>query len=850
MTTNIAINRGSEWRKWDLHFHTLSSYDYKDKSVTNQEIIDILAENKISVVAITDHHTMDIDRIKNLQQLGKDKGITVLPGIEFLADARGKDPIHFIGIFSDTSNISYIWGQLKNTTNIKQIEGSNKKHNEVYCDLIDTMKLIKELGGITTIHAGSKTNNIENITNSLPHAIAQKKDIVDLVDIYELGKVTDKEGYIKNVFPNIGKYIPMIIASDNHDIKNYSLKENCWIKADPTFEGLKQIIYEPEERVRIQENNPIFDFEKSPFTEIQIDEDVQIFENEEDGVVLAKTILPINSGLVSIIGGRGTGKSILVDYISSGLGKKTEKNYTRNDKVSIKRKTSLKEEDTTFVLSNQPNIQFMYISQSEIKRIVEKPEEFTKNIRETIGVISEYNIPSEYQEKVDMYINELSNVIKVLEENNTNSNQKKEVIDKDIKRYSDFITNVTSQENKTKLEKYQKNLDLLANTKFFYESLQSEKTKIEQFQNQTNEYLQKVNDVLNEEFAINIPLINNTEVIDSISQTVLPKIQELIIQVEEEISNTKNTFANYNGDLTSLLNNVGQYQNKITDLQKQKQNIEDNEKRFISIKENKFKELGRDIENSINSYKQEIENKWENFKNGNDYTEEQRELISDILGGDNLNVSVEIDFDKEKLYQLLMRNLDGRSWNPDKLEKLLFIKDLQSYLSFVKQETEINVFSDTLISIRSYILDIFFRKFKEYISHNIIITSKNKNITKLSHGQRGTIYLQLKLAANIFSETIIYDQPEDDLDNEFIMSDLVSIFKKIKKYRQVIIVSHNANLVVNADSEQVIVAKNEDSSLSYIAGSLENPTINEQICKILEGGKEAFKNREMKYGFN
>ena len=159
MNTN-KVHKGSEWRKWDLHFHTPSSYDYKDKSVTNQNIIDILVENEISVVAITDHHTMNIARIQELQQLGKDKGITVLPGIEF-----------FIGIFSDTSNISYIWGQLKNTTNIKQIEGSNKKHNEVYCDLIDTMKLIKELGGITTIHAGSKTNNIENITNSLPHAI-------------------------------------------------------------------------------------------------------------------------------------------------------------------------------------------------------------------------------------------------------------------------------------------------------------------------------------------------------------------------------------------------------------------------------------------------------------------------------------------------------------------------------------------------------------------------------------------------------------------------------------------------------------------------------------------------------
>ena len=851
MTTNIAVNRGSEWRKWDLHFHTPSSYDYKDKSVTNQKIIDILAENKTSVVAITDHHTMDIDRIKNLQQLGKDKGITVLPGIEFCSELGGSESIHFIGIFSEKSDFSTIWTKIQGKHNLTKADIECKGNERIVCNFVDTCKTIIELGGIISVHAGSKSNSIESIkSNLLVKQETKTTFLSDYISILEVGKPEDEKVYQEKVFPSIGFKLPIIICSDNHDIKNYFLKENCWIKADPTFEGLKQIIYEPEERVRIQQNNPIFDFEKSPFTEIQIDEDAQIFENEEDGVVLAKTILPINSGLVSIIGGRGTGKSILVDYISSGLGKKTEKNYTRNDKVSIKRKTSLKEEDTTFVLSNQPNIQFMYISQSEIKRIVEKPEEFTKNIRETIGVISEYNIPSEYQEKVDMYINELSNIIKVLEENNTNSNQKKEDIDKEIKRYSDFITNVTSQENKTKLEKYQKNLDLLANRKSFYESLQSEKTKIEQFQNQTNEYLQKVNDVLNEKFAINIPLINNTEVIDSISQMVLPKIQELIIQVEEEISNTKNTFANYNGDLTSLLNNVGQYQNKITDLQKQKQNIEDNEKRFISIKENKFKELGRDIENSINSYKQEIENKWENFRNGNDYTEEQKELISDILGGDNLNVSVEIDFDKEKLYQLLMRNLDGRSWNPDKLEKLLFIKDLQSYLSFVKQETEINVFSDTLISIRSYILDIFFRKFKEYISHNIIITSKNKNITKLSHGQRGTIYLQLKLAANIFSETIIYDQPEDDLDNEFIMSDLVSIFKKIKKYRQVIIVSHNANLVVNADSEQVIVAKNEDSTLSYIAGSLENPTINEQICKILEGGKEAFKNREMKYGFN
>ncbi|MFN7312102.1 MAG: PHP domain-containing protein, partial [Bacteroidota bacterium] len=250
------IYRGSEWRKWDLHFHTQTSYDYQDKSVTNQDIIDGLYANNISVVAITDHHVIDIVRIKELQQLGKEKGITVLPGIEFLAELRDREPIHYIGIFSEDANLDVIWGQLENKTALLGIKSENKKHNEVYCVLKDTVELIKELGGIVTIHAGSKTNSVENITNSLSHSIAQKTDIAKLVDFYELGKPEDKQGYLDIVFPSIKKHIPMIIASDNHNIRNYTLKENCWIKADKTFEGLKQVIYEPKERVRIQANKP------------------------------------------------------------------------------------------------------------------------------------------------------------------------------------------------------------------------------------------------------------------------------------------------------------------------------------------------------------------------------------------------------------------------------------------------------------------------------------------------------------------------------------------------------------------------------------------------------------------
>src|SRR3546814_8172041 len=91
--------RGSQWRRWDLHFHTPSSYVYADKCITNQQIIEKLAKNQISIVAITDHHVIDVAMLTELQTLGDAQGITVLPGIELLSDARAKQTIHFIAIF-------------------------------------------------------------------------------------------------------------------------------------------------------------------------------------------------------------------------------------------------------------------------------------------------------------------------------------------------------------------------------------------------------------------------------------------------------------------------------------------------------------------------------------------------------------------------------------------------------------------------------------------------------------------------------------------------------------------------------------------------------------------------------
>jgi len=307
---------GSEWNQWDLHFHTPSSYDYQDKSVTSKDIIQKMKSDGISTFAVTDHHLIDVNRINELKAEGEKSGIHVLPGIEFLSDARGNEPIHFIAIFSENCNLDHLWGVIKFGTSIKDVEGQGKKPNEVYCDLIDTCKLIKENDGIITIHAGQKHGTIETITNSLPQTMAQKRDIADVVDIYELGKESDQAGYKKHVFPSIGRIIPMIMCSDNHDIKKYDRKAKLWIKGTPNFEGLKYALNEPENRFYIGDEPDVIGRVKANKTKyIEKIHIASTGTTDNLNKWFVNVDIPLNPELVSIIGNKGSGKSALADVI-------------------------------------------------------------------------------------------------------------------------------------------------------------------------------------------------------------------------------------------------------------------------------------------------------------------------------------------------------------------------------------------------------------------------------------------------------------------------------------------------------------------------------------------------------
>jgi hypothetical protein len=123
-------------------------------------------------------------------------------------------------------------------------------------------------------------------------------------------------------------------------------------------------------------------------------------------------------------------------------------------------------------------------------------------------------------------------------------------------------------------------------------------------------------------------------------------------------------------------------------------------------------------------------------------------------------------------------------------------------------------------------------------------------LENLSPGTRGIVLLLLYLAIDTEDDRpLIIDQPEENLDPKSIFEELVSLFRDAKHRRQIIIVTHNANLIVNTDAEQVIVAEcghlNAGSlpKFTYTSGSLENPVIRKHVCEILEGGERAFQER-------
>lgn len=137
-----------------------------------------------------------------------------------------------------------------------------------------------------------------------------------------------------------------------------------------------------------------------------------------------------------------------------------------------------------------------------------------------------------------------------------------------------------------------------------------------------------------------------------------------------------------------------------------------------------------------------------------------------------------------------------------------------------------------------------------YFSAKYELRSGGKNLNELSPGEKGLLLLVFYLQLDKDNIPLIIDQPEDNLDNDSIFAVLAQCIREAKKNRQVILVTHNPNLAIGADAEQVVfvkLEKSENYKFNYETGSIENPRINDKIVLVLEGSQPAFVKRRLKY---
>lgn len=958
-------SRGSEWHQWDLHFHTPSSYDYKDKTVTNADIIAEMKKNAISVFAVTDHHVIDIKRFNELKSLGKSEGIIVLPGIEFLSDARGREPIHFIGIFSENCDIENIWGQLQYKTDLHKINSEGLKHNEVYCDLIDTMKLVKSLGGITTIHAGEKSGSVENITHSLPHNRAQKTDIAQEIDIYELGKESDQDGYKKFVFPAIQRTIPMIICSDNHHIRHYKRKQRMWIKGSPDFDGLKYALNEPTSRFYIGVEPPVVTRVRENKTKYIKSLNISMVGRHDANNKWFENIdIPLNSELVTIIGHKGNGKSAISDIIAMCSDAEHSDDFLFLHKNKFKKKGLADRFNAklTFESGKASSDRLLShdIDKTQRRLVRYLPQSYFEKVCNEIGKVEAFR--AEIEKVVFQYVPAhkrmgqptFSELISF----------KKEAVNKrlhhlleEVHSLNEQIINLEDWGNPNRAESFinqkaivQEELRVHIATKPLEILDPSKKEETADVKGKKAD-LQKLIDIkarlevnlneLTESISSRSQLTTRLESINTELTSKLDDVAKILLKADEDFESfgiKVSEFVSYKFDKESLNKKINDITSKLesdlkeVELQDDFQkadistlNTKSKIKRYehdISILESQFtgeQKLYQDYLRSLANWKVrkgEIEGSPEKNGSLNYYTSalmfireklpeklkglrEQRlnltreifqvkseikEFYDDIkseidpvlngsdVSGLNIVSSFYPDSDLEKnIIRNIKQNRTGTFFGVDDGSRILheeligstdwddgesiavFLCNLIDYLEFDRREDkkEAPIFIGDVTNNRKELYDLLFGL--EYLSPHYDLRQKGKSLEQLSPGEKGALLLVFYLVLDKEDIPLIIDQPEDNLDNNSVATVLVPYIRDAKLNRQIIMVTHNPNLAVVSDSEQVIkvkIDKENGNRFSFVSGGIESQVINNHIVEVLEGTIPAFTSRRDKYQIN
>ncbi|MBK8329353.1 MAG: AAA family ATPase [Bacteroidetes bacterium] len=410
------------------------------------------------------------------------------------------------------------------------------------------------------------------------------------------------------------------------------------------------------------------------------------------------------------------------------------------------------------------------------------------------------------------------------------------------------------------------------------EKFTNEEEKINQFKSEIEERENSLNTLAN---GIVIPDIDFSS-FDAGHQTILQPFSKAVVDsfalMKAELNKLKDAATKIKTDFESSVNTSQwktDYDKNVSEFNGKKQELElegiDAINHFEKLNQEKS-ELEKELE-VINAKasireadKKERERLQKEYLNvSKSITAKRREFVKNILTGDKVKVNInpfrnQTDFEV-RLRRILQRENSAFQSDIDALTTLCFkgnveekIKDVREvFLRIRKGEDVSSVVTGHFVNLVSELndaqideIELLLPEDEIEIQYKPTSGSVFKSLSTASAGQKTTAILTFILSYGELP--LILDQPEDDLDNRLVYELIVDRLKQAKEYRQLIVVTHNANVPVNGDAEYIVSMDTDSKTLKVLhSGTVEQVAIKKEICDVLEGGEQAFEMRSKLY---
>ena len=856
--------------------HGLTEADY------NQQLLDKCLEHGIKVIGLADHGS--VDSVDALRSFLEPHGIVVFPGFEIASTEK----IHMVCLFPEgTSKV-----QLNRYLGKLDLTDPEEKVLPSKLGCLELARIVKELGGFWYAAHITGKNGLLRLNQDGGGLVHVWKDHA-LVRAGQIpGPVSDLPLQFKRIVENEDvswqRERPLAVINAKDVAKPADLDESgasCWIKmTKPCFDAFKVAFLDPESRIRLNSQR-----EEKPTGEI--------VSMSVSGGYLDGLNIKFSSHLNTVIGGRGTGKSTLLECLRYALDILPKSRQAQKLHSEIIKENLGKE-------SGRIEVEIISSAQHGHRYRVSRRYGELPIVRDVSGNVSTLQ-PRDLLPGIDIYgQNEIYELAQ-------DEQSRLRLLDRFLPNDGDF-----EQRNASLRKRLHENQQKLLKSLSDLDDLQAEVARLPKLEEQLQgfialgiqEKLSKTPLFARErQIAIRADeeiqhlqsglaaLRDNLPDLTFISDKALEGLPNapLLIPIRETLQGLQQHFEHHANELQTLLTE-GESQ-LATNLTVWQQSLQQGEAeletalRSLPILSGKS---GQEVGTAYQQLLREIERikplttRVANFDKLKDSQEqERRNLLAELsdlreqhtksllsaakklnnrLKG-KLRVEVAVEADRTPLKTFLFGcRLDGigekrLSWidEQDSLKPLALAHlirqgslDLQLELgiSALVADALVKLSASQLMELEALELD-----HRVEISLNISHGESEpafKPLDKLSTGQQCTAILHMLLLENV--DPLIMDQPEDNLDNAFIAERIVHELRAAKTNRQFLFATHNANIPVFGDAEWIGVFTSEENrgSLDSDAqGSIDVPVIRDQVANILEGGRAAFIQRKEKYEF-